>query len=57
VTSALPSAPWRLRLLGGFAIDDGQRRLTRLHSRAAMLLLARLALRPGRDHPIFVSCP
>lgn len=50
MTPALPSAPWRLRLLGGFAIDDGQRRLTRLHSRAAVLLLARLALRPGRDH-------
>lgn len=50
MTHALPSAPWRLRLLGGFAIDDGQQRLTRLHSRAAVLLLARLALRPGRDH-------
>ena len=50
MTQALPSAPWRLRLLGGFAIDDGQQRLTRLHSRAAVLLLARLALRPGRDH-------
>jgi len=50
MTHALPTAPWRLRLLGGFAIDDGQQRLTRLHSRAAVLLLARLALRPGRDH-------
>lgn len=50
MTPALPSARWRLRLLGGFAIDDGQHRLTRLHSRAAVLLLARLALRPGRDH-------
>jgi predicted ATPase len=50
MTHALPSAPWRLRLLGAFAIDDGQQRLTRLHSRAAVLLLARLALRPGRDH-------
>ncbi|MBL8359660.1 MAG: AAA family ATPase [Rubrivivax sp.] len=45
-----PSAAWQLRLLGGFAIDDGRQRLTRLHSRAAVLLLARLALRPGRDH-------
>ncbi|HMM84149.1 AAA family ATPase [Azohydromonas sp.] len=44
------TGPWQLRLLGGFAIDDGRRRLTRLHSRAAVLLLARLALRPGRDH-------
>lgn len=43
-------AAWRLRLLGGFALDDGRRRLTRLHSRATVLLLARLALRPGRDH-------
>lgn len=50
MTSAPPSAAWHLRLLGGFAIDDGQLRLTRLHSRAAVLLLARLALRPGRDH-------
>lgn len=50
MTPAPTAAPWRLRLLGGFAIDDGQQRLTRLHSRAAMLLLARLALRPGRDH-------
>ena len=45
-----PRAAWQLRLLGGFAIDDGRQRLTRLHSRAAVLLLARLALRPGRDH-------
>jgi predicted ATPase len=41
-------APWRLRLLGGFELDDGQQRLTRLRSRAAMALLARLALAPGR---------
>ncbi len=41
---------WRLRLLGGFEIDDGRRCLRRLHSRAAVLLLARLALRPARDH-------
>jgi len=45
-----PAARWRLRLLGGFEIDDGQQRRSRLHSRAAVLLLARLALRPGRDH-------
>lgn len=39
---------WRLRLLGGFELDDGQQRLTRLRSRAAMALLARLALSPGQ---------
>jgi len=42
------SAVWRLRLLGGFELDDGRQRLTRLRSRAAMALLARLALAPGR---------
>ncbi|HRD97661.1 MAG TPA: hypothetical protein PLA97_14820, partial [Rubrivivax sp.] len=50
MTAAPPSPIWQLRLLGGFAIDDGLRSVTRLHSRAAVLLLARLALRPGRDH-------
>ena len=44
------AAAWRLRLLGGFALDDGQQRLTRLRSRAAMALLARLAMAAGRDH-------
>lgn len=44
------AAVWQLRLLGGFVIDDGQHRLTRLRSRAAMALLARVALAPGRDH-------
>jgi predicted ATPase len=50
---ALPSAqpsPWRLRLLGGFELDNGSQRLTRLRSRAATLLLARLALAPTRSH-------
>lgn len=42
----------RLRLLGGFEIERGGRvELTRLPSRAATLLLARLALQPGRQHP------
>ena len=41
---------WRVRLLGGFELDDGRQRLTRLRSRAAMALVARLALAPGRDH-------
>lgn len=44
------SAGWRLRLLGAFELDDGRQRLTRLHSRAAMALLARLALAPQRAH-------
>lgn len=49
--AALPPAnPWRVYLLGGFALDDGQQRLERLRSRAAMALLARLALQPGREH-------
>ena len=42
---------WRLRLLGGFELDDGQTRLQRLRTRAAMLLMARLGMAPGRDHP------
>lgn len=50
MTPARNPARWQLRLLGAFSIDDGQRSLTRLHSRAAVLLLARMALRPGRDH-------
>ena len=44
------SAVWQVRLLGGFEINDGQHRLTRMRSRAAMLLLARLAMAPQRDH-------
>jgi predicted ATPase len=43
-------ATWRVRLLGGFEIDDGRHRLTRLRSRAAMALLARVAMAPARDH-------
>ena len=42
---------WRLRLLGGFELSDGAQRHTKLGTRAAMALLARLALQPGRDHP------
>jgi len=44
-------ARWRVRLLGGFELDDGRHRQTRLRSRAAMALLARIALAPARDHP------
>ena len=42
----------RLRLLGGFEIERaGRVELSRLPSRAATLLLARLALHPRRQHP------
>lgn len=41
---------WQLRLLGGFVLERHGHRLTRLHSRAAVALLARLALRPRSDH-------
>ncbi len=51
VASPLPTGPWRLRLLGSFELDDGSQRLTRLRTRAAMLLFARLALAPGQSHP------
>ena len=44
------TAIWRVRLLGGFEIDDDRHRLTRLRSRAAMALLARVAMAPARDH-------
>lgn len=44
------SAVWQVRLLGGFVLDDGQQQLTRLRSRAAMVLMARLALAPARAH-------
>lgn len=53
-SSAEPETPseagpvWRLRVLGGFELDDGQHRLTRLRSRAAVALLVRLAMAPGR---------
>lgn len=49
-SAAVEAAAWQVRVLGRFEIDDGQQRLTRLRSRAAMALLARLAMRPGRDH-------
>lgn len=42
--------PWRLRLLGGFALERGGQRLERLHSRSATLLLARLAIEPHAAH-------
>ncbi len=47
---AAPATVWQVRLLGGFDIDDGQQGLSRLRSRAAMALLARVALAPQRAH-------
>lgn len=50
-TDASWAPRWHLRLLGGFALDDGvQASVGRLPSRAIMLLLARLALEPARAH-------
>jgi predicted ATPase len=51
--SAPPHSPapvWRVRLLGAFELDDGRQVLHRLRSRAAMLLLARVAMAPEREH-------
>ena len=45
------SARWHLRLLGRFELSDGTTTLHRLPSRAVLLILARLALAPQRDHP------
>ena len=42
---------WFVRLLGGFVLDDGHLPITRLPSRAATVLLARLALWSQRFHP------
>lgn len=48
--SAADAAVWHVRVLGGFELDDGRHCLTRLRSRAAMALVARLAMAPGRAH-------
>lgn len=50
LSPALPAARWQVRLLGELSLQDGQRTLTRLPSRAAAALLARLALWPERAH-------
>jgi predicted ATPase/DNA-binding winged helix-turn-helix (wHTH) protein len=42
---------WRLRLLGGFSLQSDHQTLDRLRSRAATVLLAKLALSPQRDVP------
>lgn len=49
-SAPVAAAVWTVRLLGGFEIDDGQHRMTRLGSRAATALLARVASAPQRDH-------
>ncbi len=41
---------WRLRLLGGFELEGLGQHHARLKSRAATLLLARLAMAPGVEH-------
>ncbi len=41
---------WQVRLLGGLLLSDGLEHFTRLPSRAATVLLARLALQPERAH-------
>ena len=43
-------ARWHLRLLGNLALENSQRHITHLPSRAATALLARLALWPDRAH-------
>lgn len=48
--AAPAGAVWRVQLLGRLRLDDGQREITRLPSRAVAALLARLALAPQRDH-------
>ncbi|MEO5882983.1 MAG: AAA family ATPase [Caldimonas sp.] len=47
-TAAVEQAAWHLRVLGRFELDDGRQCLSRLRSRAAMTLVARLAMFPGR---------
>ena len=49
-TSSAHSSPWAVRLLGAVEAR-GQETLTHWPSRAAVLLLARLALAPDRIHP------
>ncbi len=44
-------ARWQLRLLGAVELRDAEGAVLRLPSRAAALLLARLALAPERQHP------
>ena len=52
-TPGAPTPPpaWRLRLLGAVELLDAQGLPTRLPTRAATLLLARMALAPRQQHP------
>ena len=47
---AATTAPWRLQLLGAFQLHDEDHHAVPLRSHAAMALLARVAMAPGRDH-------
>ena len=50
-THAASSVPvWHVRLLGAFQLVDGSHTPHRLRSRAAKLLLARVAMAPEREH-------
>lgn len=46
-----PGAAWSIRLLGAIEARSPEGRVARLPSRAATLMLARLAMAPGRLHP------
>jgi len=48
--SGRPQALWRVELLGGLRLSDGEQHLVRLPSRAITSLLARLAMAPQRAH-------
>jgi predicted ATPase/DNA-binding SARP family transcriptional activator len=43
-------ASWRIELLGGLAVVQGDRRITRFQTQKTGALLAYLALHPGRNH-------
>ncbi|HSI58824.1 MAG TPA: NACHT domain-containing protein [Ideonella sp.] len=49
--AAVPTPRWRVRVLGGLALEDEHQVLHRFPSRAAAILLARLAMQPARAHP------
>ena len=50
IPRARQAAHWTLRLLGAVQLTDAAGHAARLPSRAAALLLARLAMAPGRQH-------
>ena len=58
MSDTVPSIPeaitlprWRLRMLGAVELRDAAGRAVRLPTRAVTLMLAQLALAPGRQHP------